>query len=286
MNNYFYYIIVVLLCFQTSNIFGQKTIVIANAENKTPIPYAKVVFKNGEKSKLSDQEGKFKFNQKADPIIAIGCPGFHLKEIRLSTKTDTIFLNPIENQLEEVVVNAKLEENEIGYHNLRKSFLPTYRFRINQNTFVSVYIENASDKNNIFIKSVIAKIKTKHNGEKAKIRIHLYEFDTNTKKLKQSLLQQNSIFTVDSGNGLKTFELEQKIPLPKSGVLVCFEALTPEKEIFMRYGVNKSNETNVNYHVFSKRIEKPVDKTRAFELQRETKYMGMVGLKVLGKIDD
>lgn len=277
-------IVLVLICFQTSTIFGQKTVITANSENKNPIPYAKVVFKNGDESQLTDEEGKFEFNQKDDPIVSIGCPGFHVNEVRLNTKTDTVFLKPIENQLEEVVVNAKLEENEIGYHNLRKSFLPTYRFRINQNTFVSVYIENASGKDNIFIKSVIAKMKTNENDEEAKIRIYLYKFDLKTKKLKQSLLQQNAIFTVDSGNGLKTFELEHKIPLPKNGVLVCFEALSPEKEMFLRGGVNKDNETNVNYHIFSQKIDEPLGKTRVFELKQENKYMGMVGLKVLGKI--
>ena len=278
MNYCFLLFMFVFIYFQTFTTFGQNVIIAANAESKKPIAYAKVVFKNEAKSQLTDEEGKFFFTGKARAIM--GCPGYHLRELQLSGKTDTVFLQPLENQLEGVVINSKLNENEIGYHKLRRSFLPTKRFPINQKSFASVFVENPRSKGKIYISTIIAKIKTKHNGEEAKIRIYLHKFNPETKNLKKALLGKNSVFTLGSGNGLKDFELEQKILLPENGVLVSFENLTPEKEVVLRYGVNKDNKQNVNYHILNKMLEPRIDGTRAFKLRFKKKYLGMVGLKV------
>ncbi|MCX7547613.1 hypothetical protein OS188_06560 [Xanthomarina sp. F1114] len=230
----------VLLLFLFSSVIGFSQTRIIDSQTKYPVSYATISFGNGQ-GFFADDEGVFVFTKKIYPDIDslfISALGF--KDLNISSKNlpKTLELTPFIDELDEVVVRAKLdrkykEESIEPYldDDYYKCWLPTIESEI------AVYFKNSDPKLKklseihfpIALESVDWKKRHKSNADKKPFstlfKVNIYQNENGFPG--KPLLYQNIVFNATEKDGDEyTLDVSAyDILIPKSGLFVSLQVL-------------------------------------------------------------
>lgn len=153
----------------------------------------------------------------------------------LSQNRETLDSAKVE-KLEEIHLYSSTQVKEIGFHNLRKTFLPALWSGTNLN-FRGVYIENQDPHKKSYITQLVVNgLKIGDEHKKTKIQVRLYAFDPISKKLGEVLFDK-TVNLLDNADNL-VISVDQLLEFPKKGVI--FALKTVEGKVFLRLGKSKS----------------------------------------------
>ncbi|TYA54792.1 peptidase associated/transthyretin-like domain-containing protein [Formosa maritima] len=227
-----------IFLFISINCFSQT--IILDSQTKQPVSYATISFGNGQ-GVFADDEGKFLFTKKIYPDIdSLFVSALGFKEIRIATENllDTLLLEPHIDQLDEVVIRAKIDR-KFKVESLKpyldddyyKCWLPTIESEI------AVYFNNPDDKlkklSNIHFPIALESKdwdkRNKSNAEKKPFstlfKVNIYNNDNGIPG--KPLTFQNIVFRVTEKDG-DAFNLDVSaydVYIPKTGLFVSIQVL-------------------------------------------------------------
>ncbi|PWK18720.1 peptidase associated/transthyretin-like domain-containing protein [Xanthomarina spongicola] len=221
-------------------VFSFTQTAIIDSQTKHPVSYATISFGNGQ-GVFADDEGTFLFTKKIYPDIdSLFVSALGFKDLNIATENlpDTLELEPHIDQLDEVIVRAKLnrkykEEKLKPYldDDYYKCWLPTIESEI------AVYFNNPDDKLKklssihfpIALESSDWKKRNKSNAEKRPFstlfKVNIYNNDNGSPG--KPLTYQNIVFRVTEKDG-DEFNLDVSgfdVYVPKSGLFVSIQVL-------------------------------------------------------------
>ena len=202
--------------------------IILDSKTNEPIPYVAIKFLKTNKGVYSNDKGVFINNEKKDSI-QISHLNYSSKNIRLSEQSsETIYLNPILNMLDEIILEKnKSKEKIIGYVKKKK----TLSWIIKPKTELTTLIKYSKKINASEIKKIFISI-GKETLEKNKnlifnsvFRVNLYSNKNN--KPDTSLINKPIIINVnqDSNNIIEINTEEFSIDFPVEGIFVAVEMI-------------------------------------------------------------
>lgn len=213
------FIFIFLACNLT---FGQS--VVVDSINKKPIQFALIKYFNEHLEiyrDYSNEEGHFKTKiEKKITCFSISCLGYEFKRVD-NINADTIFLRPIDFQIEPVVITNQ-DETVLGYSRSKSKL----EMGIDINLEEVVFIENKS-KIERLISGFELKIAKRKKIDAIPFRISIYTIDIKTGLPSKSLLNENLIFNLKNytKNLIEVNLLDYNIMLPKEGAFVGVEFL-------------------------------------------------------------
>lgn len=153
--------------------------------------------------------------------------------------------------LEEVYISTEREVKEVGFHNMRKAFLPTQSVAINPHTEMGIHIPNDLSKfSNPKIKS-IRTVMRNESREKIKILINLYAFDFEKEKIIEKLNKKPITLEV-ARKSRNTLNVEDYLmEFPASGVLLTFRTVEAPNTVFIKCA-KKSDEIQTPFFYINK----------------------------------
>jgi hypothetical protein len=216
--------------------FSQTKCILKDSITGRPIAYANIWIQGENNGVSSEENGEFIISDQVKPKkIVFSAMGYKKKIVSISN-SETVLLQPIYNELKEVIIIKKIQskQNEIGevdspmhqtFENGPKidvKFFP-YKNQYNRTKFIQKV-------------SLLADCRL----TEAKLKIHFYKID-NQGFPADELLQQEFIVTVKQGINNHYFDVSDlNIVFPKNGIFVGFEKLMIEK--------NKIEKTLKNYN--------------------------------------
>lgn len=229
--------ILLFLCISI-NCFSQTAVI--DSQTKHPVSYATISFGNGQ-GVFADDEGKFLFTKKIYPDIdSLFVSALGFKDLNISTENlpDTLLLEPHIDQLDEVIIRAKIdrkykEEKLKPYldDDYYKCWLPTIESEI------AVYFTNPDDHLKklssvhfpIALESKDWEKRNKSNAEKKPFstlfKVNIYNNDNGFPG--KPLTYQSIVFRATEKNG-DEFTLDvtaYDIYIPKSGLFISIQVL-------------------------------------------------------------
>lgn len=220
------------------NCFSQTAVI--DSQTKHPVSYATISFGNGQ-GVFADDEGKFLFTKKIYPDIdSLFVSALGFKDLNISTENlpDTLLLEPHIDQLDEVIIRAKIdrkykEEKLKPYldDDYYKCWLPTIESEI------AVYFTNPDDHLKklssvhfpIALESKDWEKRNKSNAEKKPFstlfKVNIYNNDNGFPG--KPLTYQSIVFRATEKNG-DEFTLDvtaYDIYIPKSGLFISIQVL-------------------------------------------------------------
>lgn len=163
--------ILIFFVFQTLTGFTQSSyrLVVSNAVSRKGIPYATVKVVNKPEGTYADSLGRFEVKTLVKDSFLITCVGFQPRKI--IAQGDTILLNPIVVNLEEVrVATKKPKEYTVGLADSKR--VGTLYFCGNVHTETSILIRIPDSFTYYRIKGV--KFNAKHENGISLVRLHIY----------------------------------------------------------------------------------------------------------------
>ncbi len=203
--------------------FGQSAVVVDSINNK-PIQFALITYFNEQLDvyrDYSDDKGVFltKIDNKFTSY-SISCLGYEFKKVN-NINADTIFLKPIDFQIEPIVITNQ-KEAFLGYARSKTKL----KMGIDTNLEEVVFVENNSKTEKLISGFELKTTNTKRNNA-ISFRISFYKKHDKTGLPSESLLKENLIFNLINytNNLIEINLLDYNIILPKEGAFVGIEFL-------------------------------------------------------------
>lgn len=198
--------------------------VVTDSLSGKPIPYVNIVVENENIGSTSEEDGSFVvYTSEKSKRLLFSALGFEKKTVPVNL-AKTVQMQPIEYELEEVLISNRLQtkEVEIGKTNAAISQAFDYGPRIDTKFFP--YLPEY--KKTKFIKQV--SIVTDSKIESARIKIHLYEVGEHGFPGKE-LIGKELFVTIQKGTRTHKIDVSKyNLVMPKNGLFVGFEKLLIE----------------------------------------------------------
>lgn len=208
------------------SIFSQTQIKVLDAENKTPIPYAKLTLKDKDYYKNTEENGET-FLNKDEEIVEIQSFGY--ENLIIKNSQTTYFIHPKFKEIEEV---------EIARPKLAKSFISgsikkdNFGFMANKTSWNVVnFYENNFTGEKIFIKKIKIPTEVKEGKPDAVFNLVFYE-NINEKPASEKF--RNIIITCKKGKSINEIDFSKNpIPFPKEGLFIGIEWIINEQNHYL-----------------------------------------------------
>lgn len=176
-------LIIIVFLFCSKTLFSQQYVIVVDTITKEPLSYTNIKFKNN-KGVYANKNGVFKLEQKID--LSISHLGYKHKIIRFNQIKDTIFLTPINEELNEVlVINREKEILKKIKFQKGTNFFGSYLLS-SENEIISSIIPNQKIRGYYIDKMIVSFEKLKWHKEKdslkeqlSVIKINIYELMNN-----------------------------------------------------------------------------------------------------------
>jgi hypothetical protein len=219
--NKFLFALLIVVSFQVNGQnFNQK--LIYDSINNTSVPFAIISEPPFNKGFYADSTGLFNINMQADSIM-VSCAGYGVSKIKLSSKIDTVFINPSKEMLEEVTVYSN------NYNSDRSETMGfTKRSKISVQIPHGWELATLIKPENTDMVGVVDKVnlKLKNANEKPLFRIHFYENNRGTPGSEISF--SNKIIKADNRFNKKLTINDfasYNIKIPENGIFISFESI-------------------------------------------------------------
>ena len=258
---------VFLLLFITVQAFGQQNVfkgTLLDAKTKAAVVYANISFLKTTKGISSTEEGTFLMyiNQRyLNGKVHISCLNYKDTIVNASDiNGKTLFMNPKENVIDEVVISKRVDRSILIDKVKRK----VHGVHSAGMRMMAKYFPNTKKNNCCNYISKVSIYFSKRHNKKSKFRIRIFERDEKTGLPNNDLLSINLPVTISEEQLQTEIDLSKySIEIPKSGLFIAFEKLFIP---FNEYGKKQSeSESEVLYAPiigFTKyNYKKPKDRT-------------------------
>ncbi len=224
--------------------FAQTKNIVKDSITGKPIAYADIWVQNENIGVSSEENGEFVFPiQDKNKKIVFSAMGYKKKIVSISS-SETVLLQPIYNELKEVIIIKKFESKHKEIGNVDSPIHQT-----NENgpkIDVKFFPYDNRYKRTKFIQKV--SLLTDCRLVEARIKIHFYKPDSQGFPADE-LLQKEHIVLVKQGINNHYFDVSDlNIVFPKTGIFVGFEKLMIEKNKIEKT-TKDSNTNNVKTHI-------------------------------------
>lgn len=232
--------------------------IVTDSISGKPIPFVSVWSENQNIGTTSEEDGTFSINtnEKTKNLI-FSALGFE-KKIIPSSEAKSVRLQPIEYQLDEVIISKSKGSKhiEIGKTNntICQAFDNGPRIDVKYFPYLASYNKTK------YLKNVT--IYTDSRIENATIRFHFYRVDANGFP-GEELLSKDMIVPVRKGTVTNLYDISNlNLMMPKNGIFVGFEKLIIEKNKLEKTKtdpVTKTTSIQTTYYPFVlyNRVERP-----------------------------
>ncbi|SHJ19342.1 CarboxypepD_reg-like domain-containing protein [Mesonia phycicola] len=227
--------------------FSQIQSVIVNNNTKEVIPYVNIWVENEDIGTTSNNNGEFELNINNSKTIIFSAIGFETKKIISDSIKSVITLNPTVTQLEEVIIQNKLETKEISIGKFKKSKIDFYYSTGKKPWIVARFFKyQEAYKNTPFLNKI--NVLTNSDIDNAKFNIRLYSIDSNGEP-DEYIYQENIIGTAEKGKNITEVDVSNlNIQFPKEGFFVAIEWLIVDaNKRTYEYNMYNSDEKRIGY---------------------------------------
>jgi CarboxypepD_reg-like domain len=251
--------LVIFTCFLSINLLSQNTLKtkIVNATNNEPVAYAAVGLVKDGRSKTTDENGAFEFDNVSDnDTIAISCVGFKTAYFDVKNIKNVIKITPSVFQLPILTVKPKdrrvlvlndFKKKKKGYYHSndtsKKSVVQIGQiFRNPDSNFI--WFLNSLKVKQMFLFVLIAK-------RPNTFRLHFYRIDKEGKPTTEDIWESMMIKN-DGGN--LTIDLKEKhLQLPTNGLMISIEWLKTPDNIYSEkvtevYNDGRKEQKKIQYY--------------------------------------
>lgn len=226
----------VLLCGTTAGLQAQN-VQLLDADSKEPVPFATISFGNGNGT-FADGDGIFKYSKKmyADvDSLFISSIGYKEQALLASSVPAIVYLTAATDQLETVIVNAKLtgkfKEREVKptYHDTYfNCWLPTVESEIAVR--FNRVDEQPTQITALQIPVVVEKSQVSKKGKlrvfSTLFRVHFYDVAAGGEPVKKSLYPTKTFIITEQTDKIYELDIEDlNITIPASGLFAAIQVL-------------------------------------------------------------
>ena len=215
---------------------------LVDAKTQEPIVYANISFLNSDKGISSTEDGTFLMNLNEKYLnskVHISCLNY--KDTIVVAKDlykKTLFLNPISEVLNEIVLTKKIDKC-VTLDEVKKKVEAIHTSGMRM---IAKYFPNSKKNSCCNYISTIEIHFSKRHSKQSKFRFRIFDKDEKTGNPKNDLLKINIPLTLKPGDLKLTVNLEDyNIEMPENGLFIAFEKLFIP---FNEYGKNENDENS------------------------------------------
>tara|TARA_R110002049_G_scaffold25194_6_gene88593 strand:- start:1634 stop:2512 length:879 start_codon:yes stop_codon:yes gene_type:complete len=233
----------------SSQLFGQKINFsgkLLDLDTKEPVVYANISFLNSNKGISSQENGAFNLlidKKYLESKIHISCLNY--KDTIVNAKDlhkNTLFLKPISEVLEEIILTKKIERS-VTLDEVKKKVEAVHTSGMRM---IAKYFPSSKKTECCNYISTIEIHFSKRHSKQSKFRFRIFNKDEKTGLPKDDLLKVNLPLVLKEGELKLTVNLEAyDIEMPKDGLFVAFEKLFIP---FNEYGEDVNNPEAETYY--------------------------------------
>ena len=231
---------------------------ILDKKTNEPIPYVNISILESQIGTSSHEDGSYSLEinkEDLNKVVKLSSLGYEVSKMPISLflKSGEVFLQPLVEQLDEVVISEKFEEKTLIVNELNEDDLCQGYGSSAQNPWLlSLYFPFYDDYEDVdFIKSVRLHFGNFKN-KKAKFRLRLFSIGKDSLPDKD-LLKENIIVSLKKKQKIVDVDIsDYSIIFPREGFYVAFEWLYipyNEEEVTFHFGKNnKKKEKRIKYN--------------------------------------
>lgn len=222
-------------------LFSQQKIKIIDAENQKPIPFAKIILKDKDYHKNTEENGEIILDQNEN-LLEIKAFGY--EEMKVRKIQSYYYLKPIFEKIPSVNIKKPVLKNTLSVGDLIDEKQSFGGMALNW-TVANYFPFHQNYTNTPYIKSVkfISKIKNKNKGT---IKLVLYKAIDGK--------PDNEIwksYNIECTNNNTEYVLEKPIRFPDEGVFIGFEWINNKKNLYKEkvYHKDLHNYDKINFNI-------------------------------------
>lgn len=233
--------------------------VVKDSITKEPIAYVSIWVENKNLGVTSEKDGSFEIETTEESNLLFSIIGYNNKTSKVN-KDGIYYLSLKENIIEEVVVTSPLKTKTLEINdNSKEIYLPepqqipllhARRFYLDEKNLDTKYIKEITYTTHSKVENGIFRVRI---------------FGVTTEEMPgEDLIQEEIIVQVKKGKQKTKVDISKyNLSIPKEGIVVCFESLIVEQNMYLQEGriVNtKKTVYNLNYspHIYYKYSTKEV----------------------------
>ena len=224
--------LVTLFCFLILTAFSQSTGVILNSKTLEPIPFANISKKGSSFGTTSNENGKFSVcEQLKGAVVIVSAIGFEQQQFTINGKQNTIYLNPKQYELKEVVVRPNNERKEIIVNPINRNRANHTLFSNGYAWIVAKHFSYKPEYNATpYIKEIRVSTKSRVKGAKFNVRL----LSVNQKgEPSEEVFEKNIIASAKKGKKNTAINFENDtVTFPEDGLFVALEWLIIDENAY------------------------------------------------------
>jgi hypothetical protein len=215
-------------------------------ENDMPIPYVNIWVENENIGTTSEEDGSFNIDTNdKNKNLFFSIIGFEKKTVK-ANQASKVVLQPITNELDEVVIFNKKETKEIQIGIVENTIFQA--FDNGPKNDIKFFPYNPKYNKTKYIKQV--KIATDSKIETATIKLHFFAVDENGFPGSE-LLKKDLIVTIKNGGKSTKIDVSDfNLIMPKKGIFVGFEKLMIENNKLERTSIDRNTNLTVTQKLY------------------------------------
>ncbi len=207
-------------------IFSQQKIKISDAENNSPIPYAKIIFDNGS-FRNTETDGSIEIFP-YENFIEIQSFGY--ENLKVSEKKSSYFLTPKFKNIDEVIIEKPLQNKFLKIGNIKKEMNSLSFVSSNTTWTIANFVENKEDYNSFkYIKSIKFRSKVEKINKNATINLLIFK---NENGKPSDEIWKSFIVQCKPGKNITIKDFDAPILFPKEGIFIGFEWIINDENSF------------------------------------------------------
>lgn len=215
-------------------------------ENDMPIPYVNIWVENENIGTTSEEDGSFNIDTNdINKNLFFSIIGFEKKTVK-ANQASKVVLQPITNELDEVVIFNKKETKEIQIGIVENTIFQA--FDNGPKNDIKFFPYNPKYNKTKYIKQV--KIATDSKIEAATLKLHFFAVDENGFPGSE-LLKKDLIVTIKNGGKSTKIDVSDfNLIMPKKGIFVGFEKLMIENNKLERTSIDRNTNLTVTQKLY------------------------------------
>lgn len=215
-------------------------------ENDMPIPYVNIWVENENIGTTSEEDGSFNIDTNdKNKNLFFSIIGFEKKTVK-ANQASKVVLQPITNELDEVVIFNKKETKEIQIGIVENTIFQA--FDNGPKNDIKFFPYNPKYNKTKYIKQV--KIATDSKIEAATLKLHFFAVDENGFPGSE-LLKKDLIVTIKNGGKSTKIDVSDfNLIMPKKGIFVGFEKLMIENNKLERTSIDRNTNLTVTQKLY------------------------------------
>ena len=208
--------------------FSQLKALIIDSETKEGIPYVNIWVKNENIGTTSNEKGEFELKIENPKIILFSAIGFETKEISSDLIKNSVELEPLVTELDEVVIKTKKLTKELTIGEFNKNKINFY-FACGTKPWITARFFKYENqyKQTPFLKQI--RLLTRSDVRDSKFNIRLYSVNENGEPY-NSIYDQNIIGIAKKGKKITEIDVSKlNVEFPKNGFFIAIEWLIIEE---------------------------------------------------------